>query len=98
MERHCICSSSSHNDGRKKGSGSWSPLPSVFSLHLASSDVHDAATHGACFSPPAASVTPQTCAWLKLEELDQRWVEEGGAQPATRKEEQTAQALALDLR
>jgi hypothetical protein len=76
MEQHCSRSSSSHNNIRKKGGGQ-SPLPSVFSLHPASSDVHDTATRGACFPPPAASRAPQTRAWVEVEkELNRQWVEE----------------------
>jgi hypothetical protein len=67
VEQHYSRSSSSDNEGRKKGV--WSePLPSVFSLHPASSDVHDAVMRGACFPPLAASLALQTHARLEMEE------------------------------
>jgi hypothetical protein len=49
VERHCNRSSCSRNHVQKKGGGR-SPLPIVFSLHPASSDVHGTVTCGTCFS------------------------------------------------
>jgi hypothetical protein len=92
---------------RKKGRGGGgrSPLPIVFSLHPASSNVYGTTTHEARFLPPAASRVPQTHTRVEVEEeLDRQWVENGGARPATvgpltsMKEEQAAQAPAPDLR
>jgi hypothetical protein len=66
------------------------PLPSVFSLHSDSSDVHDATTRGAFF--PGSSDSRAAGGGRGARPVM------GGAQPATRKEEQATQASAPNLR
>jgi hypothetical protein len=85
----CSCSNSSRNDDQKNGGGQ-STLPSVFSLHSDFSDVHDVTTCGAFFPGPSDSRAAGGGRGARPVM--------GGAQPATRKEEQATQTSAPNLR